>query len=135
MREPRHLTTLWAFAACYRGSFTFTFRPQQTKRLFSLRQKQIPTAWANMESLKFYPSSLQTFFNQLWPLDPIFFSEPTARASPPCYQLRGASLRHDCCRLLCSSNNWEDLRTYNPRITAHKLQHLNPDYRGTTPSY
>jgi hypothetical protein len=22
--EPRHLTTLWASTACYRGSFTFT---------------------------------------------------------------------------------------------------------------
>jgi hypothetical protein len=26
MREPRHLTTLWAFTACYRDSFTFTLR-------------------------------------------------------------------------------------------------------------
>jgi hypothetical protein len=25
MWEPRHLTTLWAFMACYRDSFTFTF--------------------------------------------------------------------------------------------------------------
>jgi hypothetical protein len=25
MWEPRRLTTLWAFAACYRDSFTFTF--------------------------------------------------------------------------------------------------------------
>jgi hypothetical protein len=25
MWEPQHLTTLWAFAACYRDSFTFTF--------------------------------------------------------------------------------------------------------------
>jgi hypothetical protein len=25
MWEPRHLTTLWAFMACYRDSFTFTY--------------------------------------------------------------------------------------------------------------
>jgi hypothetical protein len=25
MREPRHLTTLWAFTACYRDSFTLPF--------------------------------------------------------------------------------------------------------------
>jgi hypothetical protein len=25
MWEPQHLTTLWAFTACYRASFTFTF--------------------------------------------------------------------------------------------------------------
>jgi hypothetical protein len=51
MWEPRHLTTLWAFKACYRDSFTFNFKRNTDKKLQE-RKKRANKEWQNIENEK-----------------------------------------------------------------------------------
>jgi hypothetical protein len=62
MRERRHLTTLWAFTACYRDSFTFypTYKLPSTFYLCRREPRHLTTLWAftfcYRDSFTFYPT-------------------------------------------------------------------------------